>query len=160
MFYSTLDNFFHQCNVLLAPKGEILNYFPLSSSAVQLHDQTGNGSWKNGPKSILGVLLHQKLQPCLYWAKRPSPLDLFRKHYRLWNLEGSQWESKRREEVRGRANGAVVDTTSVAMLTCQCKPEAMHQTKSLSHVSWDLWRTSLSTYSTNHGVAPYPGIKH
>lgn len=44
MFYSTLDNFFHQCNVLLAPKGEILNYFALSSSAVQLHDQTGNGS--------------------------------------------------------------------------------------------------------------------
>lgn len=30
-----------------------------------------------------------------------------------------------------RANGAVVDTPSVAILTCQCKPEAMHQTESL-----------------------------
>lgn len=119
---------------------------------------------KNGPKDILGALyfyfrspksVSVELNGKVTWSCSKSITS-------SWNLEGSWWESESWKEARTRANGAVVDTPSVAMLTCQCKPGNAPDRLSLPHVSWgSLWKTSLSIDWTNRGGShPYPGIKH
>lgn len=107
-----------------------------------------NWVMKHGCKNILSGFkdLGQKLQLCLYQLNVKVAWTCFKKtNYQLVELEGSYWESEPWEKVRERADSAVVDTYSVAMLTCPMQSSDNAPDKNLSDSCFligFLWKTS------------------